>query len=325
MCNDRHYLHDAGKGALMRSYKTCFVLKMQQNPSLKLQRATWDSSLFVWFHEVFEQIATSLLTYYKSYVKATIARDSSPGTAAGSKQPGNTIKGKHRLCDLKDKRGGGDTKTQAAASVLQWGSCSQVWRAAQLKARAQSMPSLAVTDVRGAIGGEALMGFLQEKEFIVHESSSVLNFQSCGFLQISFPRAEMTQHVGDVEFMPGCSSGKSSRGNLKNQPLTPCAPVAVSPDGPKEQVRTWAKMSYGFLNSKYLQVQKRAWASWSKRNPRSSLTVPAVDDVVSMPQPSLGQEERLQLQLSTNCFLKKGSKSCLLALGRGVNSSGENS
>lgn len=77
MCNDRHYLHDAGKGALMRSYKTCFVLKMQQNPSLKLQRATWDSSLFVWFHEVFEQIAASLLTYYKSYVKATIARVSS--------------------------------------------------------------------------------------------------------------------------------------------------------------------------------------------------------------------------------------------------------
>ncbi|OPJ89444.1 hypothetical protein AV530_003670 [Patagioenas fasciata monilis] len=32
------------------------------------------------------------------------------------------------LCDLKSKCSGDDTKTQAAASVLQCGSCSQVWR-----------------------------------------------------------------------------------------------------------------------------------------------------------------------------------------------------
>lgn len=30
------------------------------------------------------------------------------------------------------------------------------------------------------------------------------------------------------------------------------APTAVSPDGPKQQVRTWARMSYVFFNSKYL-------------------------------------------------------------------------
>lgn len=58
-----------------------------------------------------------------------------------------------------------------------FGVCFVLFSAAQLKARAQSVPSLAVTDARGATEGEALMGFLQEKEFIVHESSSVLNFQ----------------------------------------------------------------------------------------------------------------------------------------------------
>lgn len=30
------------------------------------------------------------------------------------------------------------------------------------------------------------------------------------------------------------------------------APAAVSPDGPKQQVRTWAKMSYVFFNSSTL-------------------------------------------------------------------------
>jgi len=54
------------------------VLNKQQNCYLKIQRATLNSSLVVLFQDVPEQTGTSLLTYYKSYVKPKTARVSSP-------------------------------------------------------------------------------------------------------------------------------------------------------------------------------------------------------------------------------------------------------
>ena len=93
--------------------------------------------------------------------------------------------------------------------------------------------------------------------------------------------------------MPASSEGLSG----KQAPLLFCAPAAISLDGPKQQVRTRAKMSYGFFKSKYLCVQKCTWASWSKGNPHASSTMPVSGDLASkaMPQPSLSWEERFQL------------------------------
>ena len=170
----------------------------------------------------------------------------------------------------------------------------------------------------------------------------MLHCLSCGFLQISFPRVEMVQHIANVEFMLSCSSGNSStvrrlqaaggrarlnmlqelcpldllpsfwslllmgnecklqwllllKGYLESKLTYFGAPAAVCPNGPKQQVRTWAQMSYGFFNSKYLWVQMCTWASWSKGNLYPNLTMPVSGDLASKAKPSFGWEERLQL------------------------------
>lgn len=68
--------------------------ELQQNSSLKLQRAALGSSLAVWFQDVPELTGTSLLTCHKSRVKPTIARVSSalfPHRKARSGNEGNCL------------------------------------------------------------------------------------------------------------------------------------------------------------------------------------------------------------------------------------------